>query len=70
MIRLKSWQIRTFARVYAFVSRLMGKTPMLTIDKACEFTAGHWISTPAKWMQDTNQTKWTTLAEGLKKTYQ
>lgn len=69
MINLKPWQIRLIAKIYASISKLMGKTPMLTVDKACEFSAGHWIASPARWMQDTNQNNWTTLAEGIKKSY-
>jgi hypothetical protein len=69
MINLKPWQVRCIAKIYAFVFKILGKTPMLTIDKAREFTAGHWIATPAKWMNDTNYTQWTSLSDGLKKTY-
>jgi nucleoside-diphosphate-sugar epimerase len=69
MINVKPWQIRVVAKIYGFISRLLGKSPMLTVDKAREFTAGHWIATPHKWMQDTNQTAWTPLCEGIKKSY-
>jgi nucleoside-diphosphate-sugar epimerase len=69
MINLKPYQIRTIATIYSFISKLFGGSPMLTVDKAREFTAGHWIASPLKWMQDTNQTDWTSLIKGIKKSY-
>ena len=55
--------------IYAALARLAGVAPEFNPDKAREASAGHWISSPEKWMRDTGYSGWTPLPEGLRKTF-
>jgi len=55
--------------VYEGVSRLGGAEPVLNRDKAREGAAGSWTASSSKWERDTGGKTWTTLEEGIKKTF-
>ena len=48
---------------------LLGKAPVFNRDKARESLAGHWVCTARRWEGQTGFTAWTSLSDGLAKTF-
>ncbi|MFA6433527.1 MAG: NAD-dependent epimerase/dehydratase family protein [Elusimicrobiales bacterium] len=54
---------------YEAVSWLGGAQPVFNRDKALEGAAANWTASSAKWERDTGWKRWTSLEEGIKKTF-
>ncbi len=54
---------------YEAVSWLGGAEPVFNRDKAMEGAAGNWTASASKWERDTGRKTWTSLEEGIKKTF-
>ncbi|MCX5783669.1 MAG: hypothetical protein NTW04_04460 [Elusimicrobia bacterium] len=57
------------AYIYKFFSRITARECFFGPDKAREACAGNWISSPKKWMIETGFNSWTSLTQGLNKTF-
>ncbi|HBA62114.1 MAG TPA: hypothetical protein DCZ92_15130 [Elusimicrobia bacterium] len=55
--------------IYEMVSLLAGAEPALNRDKAREASAPNWTSSPELWEKTAGWNDWTSLAEGIKKTF-
>jgi nucleoside-diphosphate-sugar epimerase len=55
--------------VYEAVSWLGGAEPVFNRDKAREGAAPNWTASPDRWEHDTGWKNWTSLEEGIKKTF-
>ncbi|HAT72082.1 MAG TPA: hypothetical protein DCS63_04625 [Elusimicrobia bacterium] len=55
--------------VYEAVSWLGGAEPIFNRDKAREGAAPNWTASSSKWERDTGSHTWTSLEEGIKKTF-
>jgi nucleoside-diphosphate-sugar epimerase len=69
MLDLPGGLLYALGLVYEVVSWLGGAEPVFNGDKAKEGSAGNWTASSSKWERDTGWKTWTTLEEGLKKTF-
>lgn len=54
---------------YEQVSRLVGAEPVFNRDKAREGAAPNWTADPSKWERETAWRGWTSLEEGVRRTF-
>jgi len=69
MISLPSWAVYALGWVYETVTALTGAEPALNRDKAREAAGPNWTASPALWEKTAGRADWTTLAEGIRKTF-
>jgi len=54
---------------YEIISKLTGTQPVFNRDKAREGAAPNWTASSAAWEKDAAWQGWTSLEEGIKKTF-
>lgn len=69
MLDLPKGPLYAVGLIYEAVSWLIGAEPVLNRDKALEGSAGSWTASPSKWERDTGWKGWTSLEDGIKKTF-
>jgi nucleoside-diphosphate-sugar epimerase len=69
MLTLPKCWLWALGLAYETVSRLSGEEPVFNRDKAREGAAGNWTASSSKWEHDTGCKLWTSLEEGIKKTF-
>lgn len=69
MLSMPAPALKALGRAYELVSLLGGAEPVFNRDKAREGAASNWIADPSQWEKDTGWRGWTSLEEGVRKTF-
>ena len=69
MLDLPKSLLYALGLAYEAVSWVGGAEPVLNRDKATEGAAGNWTASSSKWESDTGWKNWTSLEDGIKKTF-
>lgn len=69
MLDMPASALHALGCIYELVSWLGGAEPVFNRDKAKEGAAGNWTANPAQWERDTAWSGWTSLEEGIRKTF-
>ncbi|MEF3280036.1 MAG: NAD(P)-dependent oxidoreductase [Elusimicrobiota bacterium] len=69
IIKMPHTLLKLTAVSYEIISYFFKIKPVLNRDKVRESRAYHWIANPKKWEEKTGFNQWTTIYEGLKKTF-
>lgn len=69
MLDLPAGALYALGWVYEVVSRLGGAEPVFNRDKALEGAVSNWTADPSQWERDTAWPGWTSLEEGVRKTF-
>jgi len=69
MLSLPPLAVYAVGWLYEAITALTGNEPVMNRDKAREASAPNWTASPALWEKTSGQGSWTTLGDGIKKTF-
>ncbi len=69
LLPLPPWAVYAVGWLYESVTALAGAPPVMNRDKAREAAAPNWTASPAMWERTAGGAEWTTLEEGIRKTF-
>lgn len=69
MLSMPAWAVYALGWVYEAVTAVTGGEPVLNRDKAREAAGPNWTASPALWERTAGGAAWTSLEEGIKKTF-
>lgn len=69
MVSLPPWAVYAVGWIYEAVTAVTGAEPALNRDKAREAAAPNWTASPALWQKTAGSAEWTSLEEGIRKTF-